>query len=61
MLNRTEGLIIGFDCANDKDIACLIVSRIFEGKVKVINIFYGKTAEDEYQKLIGIKESSKNI
>lgn len=51
MLEKSETLLIGFDCTNDRDLSCLAVSKITGDKLTVTKLFYGQEAEEMYNKL----------
>ena len=53
MCAKSETLLIGYDMSDGKDLSCLQVSKVINGKILVTNVFYGNEAEEEYKKLTG--------
>ena len=50
MTGISDRLIIGYDLCGD-DVACLVVGRKQGRGINIINRFYGRDAEDMYEKL----------
>jgi len=47
----SETFIVGFDsCKTDK--SCLQVSKVTNGTLRVTNVYYGREAEELYNKLV---------
>ena len=52
MPNISDCLIIGYDQSNDLDMSCLSVAkRISKDRMVILNTFFGKEAEELYERL----------
>lgn len=52
MPNISDCLIIGYDQSNDLDMSCLsVVKRISKDRMVILNTFFGKEAEELYERL----------
>lgn len=51
-----DSIFIGIDISKDETEACLIVGRMNNNKIDVINAFSGQDAIDLYKKLTEVKK-----
>jgi len=48
---KSETLIIGIDISDNNDIPTMVIARCMKDKREIINVLYGKEAEETYEYL----------
>jgi len=48
---RSETLLVSYDSTNGKDLSCLQISKVENGKLLVTNIYFGEEADNLFKQL----------
>ena len=60
-MKSNDSVIVSWDLSNEQDISILLVGRVENGVMKIVNAFRGKEAEELMEKLVTQNPNVKKI